>query len=183
MSLASGSITWTHVRGRLHHQRTKETRQQDYTGFGQCRLCGAFLDSQLEHSETCSTAEATGRHYARVHAVLGRLRLADPGTTTEPRRLAEAQSGPADIFTTAAVPGRSAALDVCVASSTAAAARTRHKQPMIAKSHLTDIKFLTFRLWCGPQTVDHTSHTNPSIRSRHRSMPQWSTNVGKISSA
>ena len=30
---------------------------------------------------------------------------------------------PADIFTTAAVPGRSAALDVCVPSSIAAAAR------------------------------------------------------------
>ena len=33
------------------------------------------------------------------------------------------QSRPADILTTAAVPGRSAALDVCVASSIAAAAR------------------------------------------------------------
>ena len=58
-----------------------------YTGFGQCRLCGSFLDSQLEHGDTCSTAEATRGHYACVHAVLG----------------------------------RSAALDVCVASSNAAA--------------------------------------------------------------
>ena len=32
-------------------------------------------------------------------------------------------TSPAEIFTTAAVPGRSAALDVCVASSIAAAAR------------------------------------------------------------
>ena len=35
----------------------------------------------------------------------------------------EALSRPADFFTVAAVPGRSAALDVCVASSNAAAAR------------------------------------------------------------
>ena len=28
-----------------------------YTGFGQCRLCTSFLDSQLEHGESCSTAE------------------------------------------------------------------------------------------------------------------------------
>ena len=41
----------------------------------------------------------------------------------EPRGLTEAQSSPADLFATAAVPGRSAALDVCVASSNAAAAR------------------------------------------------------------
>ena len=40
-----------------------------------------------------------------------------------PRGLTASQSRPADVFTTAAVPGRSAALDVCVASSIAAAAR------------------------------------------------------------
>ena len=40
---------------------------------------------------------------------------ADPGITTEPTRgLTEAQSRPADMFTTADVPGRSAALDLCV---------------------------------------------------------------------
>ena len=51
------------------------------------------------------------------------MELADPGITTEPRGLTASQSRPADIFTTAAVPGRSAAQDVCVASSNAAAAR------------------------------------------------------------
>ena len=45
------------------------------------------------------------------------MKLADPGGLTV------SQSRPADIFTTAAVPGRSAALDVCLASSTAGAAR------------------------------------------------------------
>ena len=71
---------------------------------------------------TCSTAEATRGHNACVHAVVCGLILADPGITTEPRELTVSQSRPANIFTTA-VPGRSAALDVCVASSTAAAAR------------------------------------------------------------
>ena len=51
------------------------------------------------------------------------MKLADPGTTTEPTGLTASQSRAADIFTTAGVPGRSAALDVCVASSIAAAAR------------------------------------------------------------
>ena len=40
--------------------------------------------TQLEHGETCSTAEATRGHYACVHAVLGGLTLADPGITAEP---------------------------------------------------------------------------------------------------
>ena len=98
-----------------------------WTGFGQCRSYGSFLDPQLEHGETCSTAEATRGHCACVHPFLGGLKLADQGIdqgiTTEPRGLTATQSRPADIFTIAAVPGRSAALDVCVASSNAAAAR------------------------------------------------------------
>ena len=58
--------------------------------------------------------QATRGHYTCVHAVVCGMKLADPGITTEPRRLTASQSRPADIFTTAAVPGRSAALDVCV---------------------------------------------------------------------
>ena len=50
------------------------------------------------------------------------IRLADPAVTTEPRGLTSTTSRPADIFTTAAVPGRGAALVVCVASPNAAAA-------------------------------------------------------------
>ena len=52
-----------------------------------CRLCGAPLDPQLEHAETCSTAEATRGHYACVRALVEGFRLADPGVTTEPRGL------------------------------------------------------------------------------------------------
>ena len=40
-----------------------------WTGFGECRLCGSFLDPQLEHGETGSTAEATRGDHACVHAV------------------------------------------------------------------------------------------------------------------
>ena len=87
-----------------------------------CRLCGQQLDPQVEHSETCSVAEATKGHYACVRAVVNGLRLADPTVTTEPRGLTSLTSRPADILTNAAVPGRSAALDVCVASPNAAAA-------------------------------------------------------------
>ena len=82
----------------------KRLGNRAYTGFGQCRLCGSFLDSQLEHSETCSTAEATRRHYACVHSVLGGL--ADPRISTESRGFTEGQSRQADIFTIAAVLGR-----------------------------------------------------------------------------
>ena len=89
-----------------------------FTGEGRCRLCGAFLDLQLEHAETCSTAEATQGHCACVHAVVD-----GPGITTEPRGPTEAQSRPDDILTTAAVPRRSAAPDVRVPFSNAAAAR------------------------------------------------------------
>ena len=77
--------------------------------------------SQLEHGETCSAAEAIRWHDACVHAVLVGLKLADPGVTTEPRGLTEAESRTADLFTTAAVPGRSAAWDVCEASADASA--------------------------------------------------------------
>ena len=93
-----------------------------YTGGTPCRLCGCVLDAFLEHSETCSTAEATRGHYACVRAVVEGLKLADPAVTTEPRGLTTSTSRPADILTTAVVPGRGAALDVCVASPNAAAA-------------------------------------------------------------
>ena len=84
-----------------------------YTGEGGCRLCGAFFDLQLEDGEFCSTAGATRGHHAYIHTILGGLKLADPGVTTEPRGLTETQSRPADLFTAAAVLGRSAAPDVC----------------------------------------------------------------------
>ena len=65
----------------------------------------------------------TGGHNACVHAVVCGLKLAAPGISTEPRGFTASQSRPADILTTAAVPGRGVALDACVASPNAAAAR------------------------------------------------------------
>ena len=44
----------------------KRLRNRAWTGFGQRRLCGSFLDPQLEHRETCSIAEATQGHNACV---------------------------------------------------------------------------------------------------------------------
>ncbi len=87
-----------------------------------CRLCGGPLDAQLLHGECCDTAGATRGHYTVVRSVVNGLKLADAGVSTEARGLTTSQSRPADILTTAAVPGRSAALDVCVASPNAAAA-------------------------------------------------------------
>jgi hypothetical protein len=89
----------------------------------QCRLCGAVLDPQLEHSEVCALAEATRGHYACVRVLVEGFRLTDPSVTTEARGLTSTQARPADILTNAAVPGRSAALDVCIASPNAAAAQ------------------------------------------------------------
>jgi hypothetical protein len=88
-----------------------------------CSICGAGLDPNLEHSEVCATAEATKGHYACVRVLVDGLKVADAGVTTEPRGLTSTQARPADILTNAAVPGRCAALDVCVASPNAAAAR------------------------------------------------------------
>ena len=95
---------------------------RSYAGSALCRVCGVPLDAYLEHSETCSTSEATRGHYACVRSLVNGFRLADPAVTTEPRGLTSRTSRPADIFTTAAVPRRGAALDVCVASPNAAAA-------------------------------------------------------------
>ena len=80
-----------------------------YQGSEQCRICEAVLDPFLEHCETCATAEATKGHYACVRSLVDGLRLADPQVCTEPRDLTDTQTRPADILTTAAVPGRSAA--------------------------------------------------------------------------
>ena len=78
-----------------------------------CHPCGVPLDSRLE---------ATRGHYACVRALVEGFRLADPGVTTEPRGLTSTMARPADILTNAAVPGRGAALDICIASPNAASA-------------------------------------------------------------
>ena len=106
----------THVSHKWLYHLDASTRAQ-------CLCVDHSWTRNLSTEKACSTAEATRGHHACVHASLGGQKLADPGITTESRTLTEAQSSSADLFTTAAVPGRSAALDVCVASSHEAAAR------------------------------------------------------------
>ena len=106
---------------------------------------------------------------------------------TEPRGLTEAHSIRANFFPTAAVPGRSAALDVCVAPSNSAAAREDAAQAAFQRQHpITEGKFQT----CGPKatciaprldsgrTATACGHTNFAVCSRHRIQPQRTTNVG-----
>ena len=54
-----------------------------------------------------------GRHCACVHAVVCGMKLADPSITAEPSGVTASQSRTADIFTTAAVPGRVCSLSQC----------------------------------------------------------------------
>ena len=88
----------------------------------ECRICGCALDGCLEHAETCAQNEATKGHYAVVRAMADGLRMADPGVAVEVRGLADNNARPADIHTIAAVPGRRAALDVCICSLNASTA-------------------------------------------------------------
>ena len=66
----------------------KRFSNRAYTAFGQSRLCGSFFDSQLEHGETCTTAEDIWGHYECVHAVFGGQ---DSRTQVSPRNNADRQ--------------------------------------------------------------------------------------------
>ena len=150
-------------------------------GGGQCRCCGSFLDPHQEHAETCSTAEATRGHYACVHAVVCGVQLADPGITTERRGRTASQSRPA------AVPGRSAALDVCVASSIAAAARGDAAHDRKVSHYRNEIGELMQQgihhsplVWTADAAAS-SRHSNASARGRHRLQPKRA--VGEIPSS
>ena len=88
----------------------------------ECPECGRLVDTHLSHSSCCAKAERTKRHYAVVRAMFDRISAVDRGAVLEQRGLVEAEPGarPGDIFTTAAVPNRDAALDVTVVSQEAA---------------------------------------------------------------
>ena len=115
------------------------------------------------------------------------MKLADPGITTEPRGLAASQSRPADILIVAAVPGRSAALDVCVASSIAAAARGDAAQAAF------DRKFSHHRNEIGESRQQGIHHRplvwtadwrpHPAVTRTHRLLPEWAADVGEITSS
>ncbi len=81
-----------------------------------CRQCGEALDPKVSHAFCCAKAESTRGHYKVVSAVAEGLALVDPCLQTEVRGLASTTDRPADILTTAAIPGRTTALDITVAS-------------------------------------------------------------------
>ena len=144
------------------------------------------MDPQLEHAETCSTAEATRGHCACVHAVVCGMKLADRGITTEPTLLTASRSTPADIFTTAAVPGRSAALDVCVASIAAAARgdaaqavfrpKLSHYKNEIGQLRATGYSVSSSCVDSG-RTTAPGGHSKASVCSRRRHWPEWAADV------
>ena len=83
-----------------------------------CRRCGARLDEAGSHALCCALPEATRGHYAVRDAVLPLAHLADPAAVTEARGLIPSVPAlrPADILTSAALPGRLAALDIGITS-------------------------------------------------------------------
>ena len=125
------------------------------------------------------------------------MELADPGITTKPRGLTASQSRPADISTAAAVPGRSAALDVCVASSIAAAARGDAAQAAFDRklSHyrneIGELRQQNIHLRSLVWTADGRPHraaastrrSNASVRGRHRLQPKRAASVGETPSS
>ena len=84
-----------------------------------CQQCGEVLDASVGHAICCSKAESTKGHYAVVGAVADGMCLADPSLQTEVRGLANTSDRPADILTTAALPGVRTALDITIASQDA----------------------------------------------------------------
>ena len=84
-----------------------------------CSCCGEVLDRAVSHASCCSPAESTRGHYAVVAAVADGMALADPSLRTEVHGLVPTGERPADILTTAAIPGRQAALDITIASQDA----------------------------------------------------------------
>ncbi len=90
----------------------------------QCRLCGCVLDSPGSHALCCATGEATRGHNAVRKQLHGLARAADPTAEEEPLGLIPSHPTlrPADVFTSAAHPGRLSALDVGVTSPEATAA-------------------------------------------------------------
>ena len=89
-----------------------------------CSRCSKILDRSCCHALLRATPEATRGHYDVRDAVLALAHLADPGAETESIGLIPTAPAlrPADILTSAAIPGRLAALDIGVTSPDAAGA-------------------------------------------------------------
>ena len=86
-----------------------------------CRLCGEPLDASANHGLCCSKAEATRGHYAVVAAAADGFSAVDPGIQTEVAGLVPSAERPADILTSAGVPGALTACDVTIIAPDAVA--------------------------------------------------------------
>ena len=140
------SPTWLYTLGRvrgkcldaarLHYPYAKKTRQLSLGGrrtVPMLRFLPGPTDGTLRNLQQ---RRSHAEHYACFRAVVSDMTLADPGITTEPWELTASQSKPADMVTTAAVPGRSAVLDVCVCGLLHCSDR-RHS---IVNFHITGMK-------------------------------------------
>ena len=87
-----------------------------------CTRCGAALSGS--HAMRCGLPEATRGHYSVRDDVLALAHLADPSAAVETAGLVPSAPTlrPADIFTSAALPGRLAALDIGISSPDASGA-------------------------------------------------------------
>ena len=84
-----------------------------------CPRCNATtLQQSCIHALCCSRSESTKGHYCVRDEVLALVHLADSSASTEIRELIPDRPNlrPADIFTSAAIPGRMAALDIGICS-------------------------------------------------------------------
>ena len=79
-----------------------------------CSKCGAVMGGRCKHPLLCAVPEATRGHYGVRDEVLKLAHLADPSSATEALGLIPSAPAlrPADILTSAALPGRLAALDI-----------------------------------------------------------------------
>ena len=86
----------------------------------ECTLCGKLMDTQMFHAECCAKSQSKIGHYNVVRKLVDGIQLADSRVRTEVRGLSETSDvRPADIFTSSALPGREAALDVTIVSAEA----------------------------------------------------------------
>ena len=90
-----------------------------------CPRCGTeVVGRTASHALCCAAPQGTHGHYDARDQLLLAVHLADPGATPEAPEIIASHPAlrPADIFTSAAIPGGMAALDVGIASPDAAGA-------------------------------------------------------------
>ena len=101
-----------------------------------CGSCGhVLLDCAGGHASCCAPGEATRKHHAVRDVIFEFSKTADDATEREPQDLVPSRPGlrPADVLSSAAIPGRVAALDVGVASPFSPSAGTDAAAHMFAR--------------------------------------------------